>query len=456
MHQPCLVILPLLLLLASIAKAINLDVNSRESILHAASLTALDVRQLYKPTDPGGKIGKFPFPPYYWWESGAAWGAMIEYYHYTGDKTHLNTTLEAILSQLGPRYDFELESERFDEGNDDQAFWVFAAMSAAEYSLPQPPAPIPPWIRIAQNAWESFASRWMLSTGCNGGLKWQFHAENAGWYYKSTISNGCFFQLSARLARFTGNDTYLHWANRIWDWSEGVGLIDSAYNVYDGTDELINCSAIDHHQWSYNVGVYLYGAASLQNYTRSRLWLNRTLGLLDSVNTFVTPFPNSTNIIVEAACELNNKCNTDQLSMKAYLARWLAATCLVAPFTAPRIGEILRTSAQGAAASCTGGPYSKTCGSKWFTHKWDGTSGLGQQLAAMEVIYALLVNETDPPANDLTVTIEPAPSVSLTATASANPHGTARPLHDAAEPPAKYKNKIHGFIAAVVTALALF
>lgn len=307
-------------------------------------------------------------------------------------------------------------------------------MSAAEYSFPQPPTPFPPWIQIVQNAWESFATRWNTS-GCHGGLKWQFHAENAGWYYKSTISNGCFFQLSARLARYTGNATYLHWANAIWDWTRGVGLIDDMYNVYDGTDELLNCTAVDHHQWSYNVGAFLYGAAVLQNYTNSsHLWMDRTLGLLDSVNSFVTPFKNSTNMIFEAACELKQTCNIDQLSMKAFLVRWLAGTSLMAPFTAGRVGELLRTSAKGAAASCTGAPSGNTCGSKWYTGGWDGTSGLGQQLSAMEVMYALLVNQTDPPANAFSVNIQPAPSVSVSATASTQPSDTSRPLHDGTGP----------------------
>lgn len=307
-------------------------------------------------------------------------------------------------------------------------------MSAAEYSFPQPHVPFPPWIQIVQNAWESFATRWNTS-GCHGGLKWQFHPENAGWYYKSTISNGCFFQLSARLARYTGNVTYLNWANTIWDWSEGVGLIDNIYNVYDGTDELLNCSAVDHHQWSYNVGVFLYGAAVLQNYTNSsQIWMDRTLGLLDSVNSFVTPFKNSTNMIFEAECELKQTCNIDQLSMKAFLVRWLAGTSLMAPFTAGRVGDLLRTSARGAAASCSGGPFGTTCGSKWYINGWDGTSGLGQQLSAMEVMYALLVNQTDPPANALTVTIQPAPSVSVSATASSQPSDTSRPLHDGVGP----------------------
>ena len=316
---------------------------------------------------------------------------------------------EAVIAQLGPNNDFNVPDEAFDTGNDDQAFWVFVAMSAAEYSFPQLPTPYPSWLQIVNNAWEDYVSRWNTSS-CNGGLKWQFNAGNAGYYYKNSVSNGAFFQLSARLARFTGNQTYVHWADTIWNWVTGIGLVDNIYNVYDGTDELINCTGIDHHQWTYNVGTFLYGAAMLQNYTNGTSpWIERTAGLLDATNTFISPFSNSSNILFEAACELSSSCNTDQLSMKAYLIRWMAATSMMAPFTAGRIGEVLRASAQGAAASCTGGKNRDACGSKWYIRGWDGTSGLGQELCAMEAMYALMVNQTNPPAVQSNVNIQPAP-----------------------------------------------
>jgi len=446
--------------LQSSSFAIVLDVENSESILAAAGLTAFSMQQLYTGNQTGGVLGKWPYPPYYWWESGGAWGGMIEYWHYTGDTSYMNVTQQALVSQLGPANDFNVPDEAFDEGNDDQAFWVFAALSAAEYSFPQPPAPFPSWLTIVQNAWGDYFSRWNTST-CNGGLKWQFHPENAGYTYKNSVSNGAFFQISARLARMTGNQTYLHWANTIWNGSAGVGLIDNIYNVFDGTDETINCSAVDHHQWTYNVGVFLYGAAVLQNYTNgSSPWIERTAGLLDSANTFLTPFKNATDVLFEAECELDMTCDTDQLSMKAYLVRWLAATSIMAPFTMGRVGEILRTSAQAAARSCTGGADNNTCGSKWYLDGWDGTSGLGQQLSAMEVMYALRVNETNPPMTLSNVTIKPAPaSPTIAPTATQKlppPSATARPLYDNGARGVKVQNKIRSIFIAVVTSLAVY
>lgn len=154
-----------------------------ESILQAAEIAAKGLQALYNGNLPGGTVGKWPYPPYYWWESGGAWGGMMEYWHYTKDQTYVNVTKDALVAQLGPAYDFNNPNEAFDEGNDDQAFWVFAAMSAAEYGFVNPQAPIPSWLNIVERAWADYVGRWSLMT-CNGGLKWQFHPENAGYFYK--------------------------------------------------------------------------------------------------------------------------------------------------------------------------------------------------------------------------------------------------------------------------------
>lgn len=94
----------------------------------------------------------------------------------------------------------------------------------------------------------------------------------------------------------------------------------------------------------------------------------------------------------EAACESVGNCNTDQLSFKAYLSRWMAATIKVAPWTHDTIFPLLQTSAQGAANSCSGGADGTTCGTQWYTGKWDGSTGVGQQMCAMEIFQSNLID----------------------------------------------------------------
>jgi mannan endo-1,6-alpha-mannosidase len=262
-------------------------------------------------------------------------------------------------------------------------------MSAAEYDLPSP-AGAPSWLSLAQNAFSDIHERWD-TTSCNGGLKWQILTNAPGYDYKNSISNGLYFQLGARLAKFTGGPEYITEAEQVFEWVQNVGLIDSNYNVYDGTDDTEGCTSIDHDQFSYNVGVYLYGSAVMQALTNDPKWVTRTSGLLGATSTFFHG-----NVMAEI-CEQAGTCNVDQLSFKAYLSRWLAATSVVLPSTAGTIIPLLQASANGAVASCVGGPGSATCGTKWFTNTWDGTQGAGQQMAALEVVHGLLAGSAPVP-----------------------------------------------------------
>lgn len=98
----------------------------------------------------------------------------------------------------------------------------------------------------------------------------------------------------------------------------------------------------------------------------------------------------------EVACEPNN-CNVDQRSFKAYLSRWMAATTKIAPHTYDVIMPKLRTSAQAAAAQCNGGPDGNTCGIVWTQPNWDGSTGVGEQMCALEVIQSNLISKVEGP-----------------------------------------------------------
>lgn len=97
-------------------------------------------------------------------------------------------------------------------------------------------------------------------------LRWQVYPYLTGYDYKNSIANGIFFNLGARLARYTGNDTYAQHAETTWDWITSVGLMDANYDIYDGAHIEKNCTDINKVQFSYNMGVWLLGAANMYNY----------------------------------------------------------------------------------------------------------------------------------------------------------------------------------------------
>lgn len=78
-------------------------------------------------------------------------------------------------------------------------------------------------------------------------------------------------------------------------------------------------------------------------------------------------------------------------SFKAYLTRWLASTTMMAPYTYDLIMPKLKTSAAAAAKQCTGGDNGRACGLSWSKGTWDGTQGVGQQMAAMSAIFVNLL-----------------------------------------------------------------
>lgn len=107
-------------------------------------------------------------------------------------------------------------------------------------------------------------------------------------------------------------------------------------------------------------------------------------------STLETFFPNG--IAYEVACEPRLTCSPDMFSFKSYLTRWLAQTTQIAPFTRDTILPALKTSAIAAAKQCSGGSNGRTCGLSWSKGTdWDGTQGVGQQMAAMSVIFTNLL-----------------------------------------------------------------
>ncbi|QIW99282.1 hypothetical protein AMS68_004800 [Peltaster fructicola] len=278
--------------LSQTVNALDLDTSSSDSIKNAATTIAGDLIKLYPVNSTSNdSIGLFG-TPYYFWEDGAVWGALIDYYIYTNDSTYKSLVSQALLAQKGSNNDYMPVAQTKDLGNDDQSTWALACLDAVEYGFPNP-AGSPPWLELATNVWNEQAKRWDNSS-CQGGIRWQIYSFNNGYDYKNSATNGQFFLLSARLARITGNSTYSQWADTTYNWLSSIGLIDSQGNVYDGTDSTTNCSSVNHLAWSYNGAGIVFGSSVLYNYTNgSSVWRDRVLTLTNAtVGTFASKYSN--------------------------------------------------------------------------------------------------------------------------------------------------------------------
>lgn len=195
-----------LLAAQSASATLQVDLTSPDSIKAATSSIAYNLMSTWYKGNQSGQIPGLLPGPYYWWEAGAMFGSLIDYWYYTGDTTYNDNIMQAMLFQVGPDDNYMPPNQSKSLGNDDQAFWGISAMMAAEEKFPNPPKDKPQWLALAQAVFNSQALRWDSST-CGGGLRWQIYTFNNGYNYKNSISNGCFFNLAARLGAYTKNQT---------------------------------------------------------------------------------------------------------------------------------------------------------------------------------------------------------------------------------------------------------
>jgi mannan endo-1,6-alpha-mannosidase len=242
------------------------------SIRQAATTIAASLWQFYVDR-PYGFIGMLDIPPpegeIPWWASGAFWGTMVDYRHATGDRQYDESIREALLFQSGDQHDYLPSNWSHSIGNDDQAFWALAAMSAAETNLIDPPPDEPQYLALGQAVFHQQTQperRAPADSPCRSGLRWQILPANDNYRYINTISNVCYFNLGVRLGRYTNNQTYVDNAVSVVENLFRLKYIDDDYNVFDGA-HLPNCGAdtMDVVQYSYNAAILLHGAAFMYN-----------------------------------------------------------------------------------------------------------------------------------------------------------------------------------------------
>jgi mannan endo-1,6-alpha-mannosidase len=139
---------------------------------------------------------------------------MIEYWYYTNDTSYNPSVTAAILSQVDTDEDFMPINQTKTEGNDDQGFWGMAAMTAAEVNYSNPSSDQAQWLALAQavsTAWLRGGIPVRVEEGCTGKSSHSIQATTT----RTPSPHGCFFNIAARLARYTGNSTYADWASRL-------------------------------------------------------------------------------------------------------------------------------------------------------------------------------------------------------------------------------------------------
>jgi Glycosyl hydrolase family 76 len=117
---------PLLSLTSSVVQQLSMYTESIKSV---ASTVAFDMMSYYKGNLSGQIPGQLPGPPadptitnagYFWWEAGAMFGSLIDYWYYTGDSTYNEVVSQGMLFQVGKDQDYLPQNQSNGMGNDDQ------------------------------------------------------------------------------------------------------------------------------------------------------------------------------------------------------------------------------------------------------------------------------------------------------------------------------------------------
>ncbi|KAL3476751.1 glycosyl hydrolase [Aspergillus californicus] len=381
-----------LLLVASFASrgtvtGMELDIQDQASIKSTARKLADNMMSEYHGNETGQIPGKLPGT---WWEGGAMFMTLIQYWHWTGDTSHNDATAEGMLWQKA-RDDFFPSNYSAHLGNDDQMFWGLAAMTAAEFNFPEEDDQ-PSWLSLAQGVFNTQIPRWDMSA-CGGGMRWQIWPYQAGYMMKNAITNGGIFQLAARLGRYTNNATYIQWAEKIWDWSATTPLLKTDdWTIADSTSSIADCGDHGDQQWTYNYGAYLGGAAYMYDITGgAEKWRAGIDGLLETTWRIFFPEKFGSQTMSEISCEETMTCDRNEDLFKGFLSSWLTFTAILVPHTADIIIPKIQESAIAAARQCSGGDSGTKCGRRWHQEEWDGTASMESDMSALSVVSSSMV-----------------------------------------------------------------
>src|SRR5258708_6120302 len=97
--------------LLHLTSGLDLDITSMDSIKSVTSTLAYDMMSYYSGNQTGQVPGLLPGPCdslacYYWWEAGAMFGSLINYWQYTGDDSYNPVVIQALQFQIGPDENF--------------------------------------------------------------------------------------------------------------------------------------------------------------------------------------------------------------------------------------------------------------------------------------------------------------------------------------------------------------
>jgi len=202
-------------------------------------------------------------------------------FHYWPQAHSLDVMLDAYLRTGDPMYPEHIhlwyEGVPVKNGNTflnpflDDMEWNALAMLRAYHILDDEK-----FLDVVHLLWSDIITGWTDVAG--GGIMWARHTPN----FKAATSNAPASILSSRLYRLTDDETYLEWAERIYEWQRSTVVNTGTGAVYDGVtvengQENVNTDWI----FTYNQGTFIGSALELYGIHGERRYLDDAIRTAD-------------------------------------------------------------------------------------------------------------------------------------------------------------------------------
>jgi len=230
----------------------------------------------------------------YWWKSANTMETITDFMDYT------NT------NQFGWIYDhvYQRGGSFINTYYDDEGWWGIAWLKAYERTKDGR------FLKLAQSIHRDISGGW--DDHCGGGVWWSKDRN-----YKNAIPNELFLVLSTRLYRVTGDESYLNWADKEWNWFAKSGMINSQGLVNDGLTN--DCKNNGENTWTYNQGVILGGLQELYVITKNPAYLTAAQNIAGAAMNILR-WPNG---VLKESCDSNDSCGSDGAEFKGVFVRYL-------------------------------------------------------------------------------------------------------------------------------------
>jgi predicted alpha-1,6-mannanase (GH76 family) len=295
-----------------------------------------------------------------WWNSANAITVLADYSRLSSSKEYqpvfANTFQQAQKTSKGFLNNYY----------DDEGWWALAWIDV--YDLTQEQS----YLSMAASIFTDMASGW--DSTCSGGIWWSKDRK-----YKNAIANELFLSVAAHLATRAADPgkraEYIAWAQKVWDWFTGSGMINAHHLINDGLD-IATCRNNQETTWTYNQGVILGGLTELNRVAPDPARVATAQSIAAAALAHLT----DSNGILHDVCE--PKCGADGVQFKGIFVRNLAH--LNKAYPDPSYGKLIDANAESIWKNSQSPNHQ-------FGQVWSGPFDAGQagsQSSALDAIVA--------------------------------------------------------------------